>query len=106
MKFDHRACEALLIVEPLKLAQTISNLYLALEHDLEIILFSIRLTCLLRTLRRLHRSLIDYCDREEILHFSAKTGQGVPEILDAIIERIPRLRDPDGPLQALIFDVL
>ena len=104
------ACEgALLIVDAAQgiQAQTISNLYLALEHDLEIIPILNKIDLPSANPEEIGDQIIDLigCDREEILHCSAKTGQGVPEILDAIIERIPSPEgDPDGPLQALIFD--
>lgn len=104
------ACEgALLIVDAAQgiQAQTISNLYLALEHDLEIIPILNKIDLPSANPEEIGDQIIDLigCDREEILHCSAKTGQGVPEILDAIIERIPAPEgDPDGPLQALIFD--
>ena len=93
------ACEgALLIVDAAQgiQAQTISNLYLALEHDLEIIPILNKIDLPSANPEEIGDQIIDLigCDREEILHCSAKTGQGVPEILDAIIER----------LQALIFD--
>ena len=88
-------------------AQTLANFYLALEHDLEVIaaLNKIDLPAADpdRYAEELHRVLgIAY---EDILPISAKTGQGVPELLDAIVERIPApVGDADAPLQALIFD--
>ena len=88
-------------------AQTISNLYLALEHDLEIIPILNKIDLPSANPEEIGDQIIDLigCDREEILHCYAKTGQGVPEILDAIIERIPSPEgDPEAPLQALIFD--
>ncbi len=103
------ACEgALLIVDAAQgiQAQTISNLYLAFEHDLEIIPILNKIDLPSANPEEIGDQIIDLigCEREEILHCSAKTGQGVPEILDAIIERIPSPEgDPDGPLQALDF---
>ena len=88
-------------------AQTISNLYLALEHDLEINPILNKIDLPSANPEEIGDQIIDLigCDREEILHCSAKTGHGVPEILDAIIERIPSPEgDPEAPLQALIFD--
>ena len=104
------ACEgALLIVDAAQgiQAQTISNLYLALEHDLEIIPILNKIDLPSANPEEVGDQIIDLigCSREDILHASAKTGQGVPEILDAIIERVPApVGDPDAPLQALIFD--
>ena len=104
------ACEgALLIVDAAQgiQAQTISNLYLALEHDLEIIPILNKIDLPSANPEEVGDQIIDLigCDREDILHASAKTGQGVQEILDAIIERVPApVGDPDAPLQALIFD--
>ncbi|MEC8458345.1 MAG: translation elongation factor 4 [Bacteroidota bacterium] len=104
------ACEgALLIVDAAQgiQAQTISNLYLALEHDLEIIPILNKIDLPSANPEEIGDQIIDLigCDREEILHCSAKTGQGVQEILNAIIERIPAPEgNPNGPLQALIFD--
>ncbi|MGB1089120.1 MAG: translation elongation factor 4, partial [Schleiferiaceae bacterium] len=104
------ACEgALLIVDAAQgiQAQTISNLYLALEHDLEIIPILNKIDLPSANPEEVGDQIIDLigCSREDILHASAKTGEGVPEILDAIIERVPApVGDPDAPLQALIFD--
>ena len=104
------ACEgALLIVDAAQgiQAQTISNLYLALEHDLEIIPILNKIDLPSANPEEVGDQIIDLigCEHEDILHASAKTGQGVPEILDAIIERIPSPEgNPDAPLQALIFD--
>lgn len=105
------ACEgALLIVDAAQgiQAQTISNLYLALEHDLEIIPILNKIDLPSANPEEIGDQIIDLigCKREDILLASAKTGKGVPEILDAIIERVPApVGDPDGPLQALIFDL-
>lgn len=104
------ACEgALLIVDAAQgiQAQTISNLYLAIEHDLEIIPILNKIDLPSAMPEEVKDQIIDLigCDREEILSASGKTGQGVPEILDAIIERVPAPEgDPTAPLQALIFD--
>ena len=104
------ACEgALLIVDAAQgiQAQTISNLYLALEHDLEIIPILNKIDLPSANPEEVKDQIIDLigCDDDEILLASAKTGKGVPEILDAIVDRIPAPEgDPDAPLQALIFD--
>ena len=104
------ACEgALLIVDASQgvQAQTISNLYMALEHDLEIIPVMNKCDMDSAMPEKVEDEIIDLlgCKREEILRCSAKTGDGVPEILDAIIERIaPPEGDPDAPLQCLVFD--
>ncbi len=104
------ACEgALLIVDASQgiQAQTISNLYMALENDLEIIPVLNKVDLDSAKPDEVEDQIIDLlgCKREEILRASGKTGQGVPEILRAIIERIPApVGDPDAPLQALIFD--
>ena len=104
------ACEgALLIVDASQgvQAQTISNLYMALEHDLEIIPVMNKCDMDSAMPEKVEDEIIDLlgCKREEILRCSAKTGDGVPEILDAIIDRIaPPEGDPDAPLQCLVFD--
>ena len=104
------ACEgALLIVDASQgvQAQTISNLYMALEHDLEIIPVMNKCDMDSAMPEMVEDEIIDLlgCKREEILRCSAKTGDGVPEILDAIIERIaPPVGDPEAPLQCLVFD--
>ena len=104
------ACEgALLIVDASQgvQAQTISNLYMALEHDLEIIPVMNKCDMDSAMPEKVEDEIIDLlgCKREEILRCSAKTGEGVPEILDAIIERIaPPVGDPEAPLQCLVFD--
>ena len=104
------ACEgALLIVDASQgvQAQTISNLYMALEHDLEIIPVMNKCDMDSAMPEKVEDEIIDLlgCKREEILRCSAKTGDGVPEILDAIIERIaPPIGDPEAPLQCLVFD--
>ena len=104
------ACEgALLIVDATQgiQAQTISNLYQALEHDLEIIPVLNKMDMESAMPEEVKDQIVDLigCSREEIIEASAKTGMGVDEILQAIIHRIPPpVGDPDAPLQALIFD--
>ncbi len=104
------ACEgALLIVDGTQgiQAQTISNLYMAIEHDLEIIPVINKCdldSCMPEMVEDEIIELLG-CKREEIMRASGKTGMGVPEILEAIVERVPAPKgDPDAPLQALIFD--
>jgi len=104
------ACEgALLIVDASQgiQAQTISNLYLALEHDLEIIPILNKMDLPGAMPEEVKDQIVDLigCKREEIIPASGKTGLGIPDILQAIIERIPApVGDPEAPLQALIFD--
>ncbi|PYF76917.1 translation elongation factor 4 [Pedobacter nutrimenti] len=104
------ACEgALLIVDASQgiQAQTISNLYLALEHDLEIIPILNKMDLPGAMPEEVKDQIIDLigCKREEIIPASGKTGLGVTDILQAIIDRIPApLGEPEAPLQALIFD--
>lgn len=104
------ACEgALLLVDATQgiQAQTISNLYLAIGHDLEIIPVMNKIDMESAMVDEVAEQIIDLigCKRDEILLASGKTGQGVPEILAAIVERIPAPKgDPAAPLQALIFD--
>lgn len=104
------ACEgALLIVDAAQSiqAQTISNLYLALENDLEIIPILNKIDLPSANPEEVTDDIVDLlgCDPSEIIHASGKTGIGVEEILHAIIERIPSpVGDPEAPLQALIFD--
>ena len=104
------ACEgALLIVDASQgiQAQTISNLYLALEHDLEIIPILNKMDLPGAMPEEVKDQIIELigCKREEIIPASGKTGLGVDNILRAIIERIPAPKgNPDGELQALIFD--
>lgn len=104
------ACEgALLIVDASQgiQAQTISNLYLALEHDLEIIPVLNKMDLPGAMPEEVKDQIIDMigCKREDIIPASGKTGMGVENILQAIIERIPAPKgDPEAPLQALIFD--
>ena len=104
------ACEgALLIVDASQgiQAQTISNLYLALEHDLTIIPILNKIDLPSAEPELVKDQIVDLlgCSREEIMTASGKTGQGVHEILEQISERIPSPKgDPNAPLQALIFD--
>ena len=104
------SCEgALLVVDATQgiQAQTISNLYLAIEHDLEIIPVLNKIDVESAMVDVVTDQVVDLlgCKPEEILLASGKTGEGVPEILDAIVERIPApTGDPEAPLQALIFD--
>ncbi|SZD71776.1 Elongation factor 4 [Candidatus Ornithobacterium hominis] len=104
------ACEgALLIVDAAQSiqAQTISNLYLALEHDLEIIPILNKIDLPSANPEEVSDDIIDLlgCEKEDIIRASGKTGLGVEDILSAIIEKIPAPEgDPDAPLQALIFD--
>ncbi|MGB2128487.1 MAG: translation elongation factor 4 [Flavicella sp.] len=104
------ACEgALLIVDAAQSiqAQTISNLYLALENDLEIIPILNKVDLPSANPEEVTDDIVDLlgCDPEEVIHASGKTGFGVDNILEAIIERIPAPEgDPEAPLQALIFD--
>lgn len=104
------ACEgALLIVDASQgiQAQTISNLYMAIDNDLEII--PVINKCDLESAKpdEVEDQIVDLlgCDAKDIIRASGKTGQGVDEILDAIVDRIPAPKgDANAPLQALIFD--
>lgn len=104
------ACEgALLIVDATQgiQAQTISNLFLALEHDLEIVPVLNKIDMPSAMVEKVAGQVIDLigCSEEEILLASGKTGEGVPAILEAIVARIPAPEGkPDAPLQAMIFD--
>ncbi|MBQ8863933.1 MAG: translation elongation factor 4 [Rikenellaceae bacterium] len=104
------SCEgALLVVDATQgiQAQTISNLYLALENDLEIIPVLNKIDVDSAMVDEVRDQIIDLigCKPEEILLASGKTGQGVIEVLDAIVDRIPAPKgDEEAPLQALIFD--
>lgn len=104
------ACEgALLIVDAAQSiqAQTISNLYLALEHDLTIIPVLNKIDLPSANPEEVTDEIVDLigCDPEEVLRVSGKTGAGVLELLEQIVERIPAPSgDPKAPLQALIFD--
>ena len=104
------ACEgALLIVDAAQgiQAQTISNLYLALGNDLEIIPILNKIDLPSAEPELVKDQIVELlgCKREEIMSASGKTGMGVHEILEAIVERVPAPKgNPTGPLQALIFD--
>ena len=104
------SCEgALLVVDATQgiQAQTISNLYLAIEHNLEIIPVLNKIDVDSARVEVVTDQIVDLigCDPSEVLRCSAKTGEGVREILDAICERVPApVGDPQAPLQALIFD--
>ncbi|MBK8341224.1 MAG: elongation factor 4 [Flavobacteriales bacterium] len=104
------ACEgALLIVDATQgiQAQTISNLYLALEHDLTIIPILNKMDLPSANPEEVKDQIVDLvgCKREDILSASGKTGLGVEKILEAIVARVPAPKgDPKAPLQALIFD--
>ena len=104
------ACEgALLVVDASQgvQAQTISNLYMAIENDLEIIPVMNKCDMASAMPEQVEDEIIDLlgCKRTEIIRASARTGMGVEEILQAIVERVPAPEgDPDAPLQALIFD--
>ncbi len=104
------SCEgALLIVDATQgiQAQTISNLYLALNNDLEIIPIINKIDMDAAMVDVVKDQIIDLigCKDEEILLASGKTGQGIPDILEAVVARVPAPKgDPEAPLQALIFD--
>ncbi|MDY5452673.1 MAG: translation elongation factor 4 [Alloprevotella sp.] len=104
------ACEGcLLVVDSTQgvQAQTISNLYMAIEHDLEIIPVLNKCDMPNSMPEEVEDEIIELlgCKREEIIRASGRTGQGVDEILRAVVERIPApVGDEDAPLQALIFD--
>ena len=104
------ACEgALLVVDAAQSiqAQTISNLYLALENDLEIIPVLNKIDLPSANPEEVTDDIVDLlgCNSEEIIPASAKSGLGIEEILSAIVHRVPAPKgDPDAPLQALIFD--
>lgn len=104
------ACEgALLVVDATQgvQAQTISNLYMAIDHDLEIIPVINKIDMPNAMPDEVEDEIVDLigCDSSEIIRASAKTGEGIPDILEAIVKRIPEPKgDPKAPLQALIFD--
>ena len=104
------ACEgALLIVDASQgiQAQTISNLYMAIDNDLEIIPIINKVDLDSAKPEEVEDQIVDLlgCKPEEIIRASGKTGLGVPDILQAIVERVPApVGDPEAPLQALIFD--
>ncbi len=104
------SCEgALLVVDATQgiQAQTISNLYLALDHDLEIVPVMNKIDMASAMIDEVKDQIVDLlgCRPEEILAASGKTGEGVGAVLDAIVDRIPAPQgDEEAPLQALIFD--
>lgn len=104
------ACEgALLIVDSTQgiEAQTISNLFLAMEHDLTIIPVLNKVDLASAMIEEVSDQIVDLigCDPEEIILASGKTGEGVDNILDAIVNRVEQpVGNPDAPLQAMIFD--
>ena len=104
------ACEgALLVVDATQgiQAQTISNLYQAINHNLEIIPVLNKMDMPNAMPEEVEDQIIDLigCDRSDILHASGKTGEGVPAILETIVKKIPApVGDPTAPLQCLIFD--
>ena len=104
------ACEgAVLLVDAAQgmEAQTIANLYLALEADLEIIPVLNKIDLPAAEPERVAREMTSIIggDPSDVLHISAKTGDGVKDVLDAIVERVPApTQSPDDPLRALIFD--
>ena len=105
-----QACEgAILVVDASQgiQAQTLSNVYLAMEQDLAIIPVLNKVDLPAADIPRVSRQVINLlgCDEREIIHISAKTGQNVDKVLDAVVERIPApTGDADGPTRALIFD--
>ena len=104
------ACEgALLVVDATQgvQAQTISNLYMAIDHNLEIIPVINKIDMPSAMPDEVEDEIVDLigCDRSDILRASGKTGEGIEQVLDAIVERIPHpVGDETAPLQALIFD--
>ncbi len=104
------ACEgALLVVDATQgvQAQTISNLYMAIDHNLEIIPVINKIDMPSAMPEEVEDEIVELlgCDHEDIIRASGKTGEGVEDILKAVVERIPHPKgDPNAPLQALIFD--
>jgi GTP-binding protein LepA len=104
------ACEgALLVVDATQgvQAQTISNLYMAIDHNLEIIPVINKIDMPSAMPEEVEDEIVELlgCDHEDIIRASGKTGEGVEDILKAVVERIPHPKgDPKAPLQALIFD--
>lgn len=105
-----QACEgAILVVDASQgiQAQTLSNVYLAMEQDLTIIPVLNKVDLPAADVPRVSKQVINLlgCDESEIIHISAKTGQNVDQVLDAIVEQIPSpTGHPDYPTRALIFD--
>lgn len=106
------ACEGAIVVVDATQgieAQTISNLYMAVDHDLEIIpvLNKVDLPSAATTIDTVREELVELigCDPEEIIEISAKTGLNCEKVLEAVVDRIPApTGDPDAPLRALIYD--
>ncbi len=104
------ACEgALLLVDASQgiQAQTISNLYLAVDHNLEIIPIVNKIDMPSAMIEEVQDQIMDLigCEREDIISASGRTGIGIPEILAAVVDRIPAPKgDPEAPLQTMIFD--
>lgn len=104
------ACEgALLVVDATQgvQAQTISNLYMAIEHDLEIIPVINKIDMPSAMPEEVEDEIVELigCDRSDIIRASGKTGEGVSDILDAVVQRVPHpVGEEKAPLQALIFD--
>lgn len=105
-----QACEgAVLVVDASQgiQAQTLANVYLAMEQDLTIIPVLNKVDLPAADVPRVSKQVINMlgCDESEIIHISAKTGQNVDQVLEAIVERIPApIGQPDDPTRALIFD--
>ena len=105
-----QACEgAVLVVDASQgiQAQTLANVYLAMEQDLTIIPVLNKVDLPAADVPRVSKQVINLlgCDESEIIHISAKTGQNVDQVLKAIVERIPAPKgQPDDPTRALIFD--
>ena len=105
-----QACEgAILVVDASQgiQAQTLSNVYLAMEQDLAIIPVLNKVDLPAADIPRVSRQVINLlgCDESEIVHISAKTGQNVDKVLDAVVDKIPApTGEVDGPTRALIFD--
>ena len=100
---------ALLVVDATQgvQAQTISNLYMAIDHDLEIIPVINKIDMPSAMPDEVEDEIVELigCDRKDIIRASGKTGEGVEDVLNAVVERIPCPKgDPEAPLQALIFD--
>ena len=105
-----QACEgAVLVVDASQgiQAQTLANVYLAMEQDLTIIPVLNKVDLPAADVPRVSKQVINLlgCDESEIIHISAKTGQNVDQVLEAIVERVPApIGQPDDPTRALIFD--
>lgn len=105
-----QACEgAILVVDASQgiQAQTLSNVYLAMEQDLTIIPVLNKVDLPAADIPRVSRQVINLlgCDESDIIHISAKTGQNVDKVLDTVVDKIPApVGEVDGPTRALIFD--